>query len=124
MHRRAAIALVLVLASCASAGFELFEVQESDKLYFGTTYPGGAVTDAQWREFVDQIVVPLFPGFTELEGTGYWKGEREKSHIIVVTHPRGGEANGKIHHIIDEYKKRFMQEAVFWEKSAAEVPMH
>jgi uncharacterized protein DUF3574 len=124
MHRRAAIALLFVLASCAGTRFQLFEVQESDKLYFGTNRPGGTVSDAEWRDFVDQVIVPSFPGFTELEGTGYWKGEREKSHIIIVTHPRSGEDNGKIHHIIDEYKKRFMQEAVFWEKSDAEVPVN
>jgi hypothetical protein len=123
MTRRSALAVLFVfLASCGS--LRLFEVQDQDTLYFGTSrVNAAAVSDAEWRDFVEQVVVPAFPGFTEVEGTGYWKGQREASRMIVVVHPRSGEDNGKIQHIIDEYKRRFQQEAVFWTKSAVDVPM-
>jgi len=123
MQRRITAALfVILLASCGS--FRLFEMQEQDTLYFGTGRTNAApVSDAEWRDFVEHEVVPAFPGFTEMEGTGYWKGQREAAHMIIVVHPQSGEDNGKIQHIIDEYKSRFQQEAVFWTKGTVHVPM-
>ena len=124
MSRRIAVAVVAILIASCTSSFRLFEVQEQDTLYFGTNRPNAAaVSDVEWREFVDQVIVPAFPGFTEMQGTGYWKGEREASHIIVVVHHQSGEDNGKIQHVIDEYKHRFQQEAVFWTKASVDVPM-
>ncbi len=116
----AAIALAL-LVSCGSA--HLVDVQQIDTLYFGTARPGGVVSDAEWKTFVEEVITPRFPGFTEWSATGHWQGEREASHVVEMTHPRGAEGDRKIAEIIDAYKARFQQQAVFWvrERGLAEA---
>ena len=121
-RRRAAAILFVVLASCSS--FRLFEAQDQDTLYFGTARVNApAVSDTEWRAFVEHEIVPAFPGFSEIEGYGYWKGVGEPGHIVIIVHPRSGDANGHIQHIIDAYKRQFQQEAVFWTKASVDVPM-
>ena len=100
------------------------EVQEADSLYFGTNKPGGVVSDAEWREFVEQTITPVFPGFTEFEATGHWRGAAERTHVIVIVHPNNAADNGNIRHIIEEYKRRFTQDAVFWTRGEAQVPVN
>jgi hypothetical protein len=103
-----ALALI-VLTACV----HLVEVQDRDTLYFGTGRPnGGMVSEAEWRAFVDEVITPRFPGFTEWPAEGHWKAERELTHVVEITHldRRGNDA--KVHEIIVEYKRRFEQEAV------------
>ncbi len=115
---RASLALVLaLLVSCSS--FHLVEVQEVDRMYFGTATPTGVVSDAEWKSFVDEVVTPRFPGFTEWNAVGHWQNEREESHVIEVVHPQSGEADRKVAEIIAAYKSRFHQQAVFWTRSRA-----
>ncbi len=45
------------------------------ELYFGTAREGGAVTDAEFKDFVDNHVTPRFPdGLTLLKGDGQFRG--------------------------------------------------
>ena len=91
------------------------------ELYFGRNIPsGGAVSEADWQKFVDEIVTPRFPdGLTVLDADGQWRGKdgsiaREESKVIVLLYPRKQRKimNAKIEEIRAEYKKRFAQEAV------------
>ncbi len=117
MRRYAPIALLL-LASCAAT---LFVQQQSTTLYFGTGKPDGSVvTRAEWDAFVRDQITPAFPGFTEWEAKGFWKGESETTHVVAIVHGYGKDA--AIRTIIEEYKQRFAQEAVYFVRSEVFVP--
>jgi hypothetical protein len=52
-------------------------------------------------------------GFTVWTAEGTWKGTREPSFVLEVTHPeRSASADSAIVAIIGEYKRRFNQESV------------
>ena len=103
-----ALVLILFLTACGT----LVEVQDRDTLYFGTNKPNGVISDAEWGRFVEQVITPRFPGFTEWDAQGHWKSERELTHVVEIIHPDRSANNAKIHEIIEEYKRRFQQEAV------------
>jgi hypothetical protein len=94
-----------------------------DVLYFGRNRPtGGLVTDAQWQNFLDQVVTPRFPaGLTVVSATGQWRGrsgavEQEQAEILTLFHAGDGPARRAVAEIAAEYKKRFQQEAVLRER--------
>lgn len=104
------------------------EVWKRTELYFGTTKPGGEVSDAEFTAFSDKVITPAFPdGFTELTGRGQWRGSdgvitREKSKVIVVLYPLSDrDANREIEEIRAEYKKQFQQESVLRTDSVEKV---
>lgn len=115
-----AAAVALGLAGCASLapcrGGETPMVRET--LYFGTAMPGGRVSAAQWRAFVEEVVTPRFPqGLTVWPASGQWRGEdgrivREGSEVLELVHPDGAEPDRAVHEITQLYKSRFRQEAV------------
>ncbi len=113
------VLLLLLLTSCGH--IRISEVQEADTLFFGTSRAGGVVTDEEWRDFVDHVIVPAYPGFTEWQAIGHWRSERETTHVVLIVHPRGSGRD--IDRIIEEYKRRFQQESVFWMRGRALVPM-
>lgn len=117
MRRVAPFALFLLVACSAT----WYVRQESDTLYFGTSKPDGSVvTAAEWQQFVHDVIVPRFPGFTVLEGEGEWKGRAEATHIVVIVHP--AEDQQKIREIIDAYKKQFQQESVLRVREDVWIP--
>lgn len=96
-----------------------------DTLYFGRSRSdGGTVSDAHWRAFVDDTIVPRFPdGFTVLDAEGHWRGGdgaivREASKVVIVLH--GGEVTSlqAIEAIVADYKRLFAQEAVLRERAS------
>ncbi len=96
-----------------------------DMLYFGRHRPdGGVVSDVEWRAFVDDALTPRFPdGLTIVSATGQWRGaddriEREPSEVVTILHAGDVAARRAIDEIVDEYKRRFMQEAVLRERAA------
>jgi hypothetical protein len=122
MTRAATLLLSLLLAACAS--IRVAEVQDADTLFFGTSRVNAApVSDEEWRDFVDQVIVPRFPGFTEWEAIGHWRSERETTHVVVIVHRHHMGDDGAIDEIINEYKRRFTQDAVFWMRGPAAVPI-
>ena len=110
--KRASIALAIFLTACTS--MQLVEVQDVDTLYFGMNRPGGVVSEAEWKTFVAEVIVPEFDGFTEWSATGHWKGNEEPSRVVQIAHLARRGNDERILRIINEYKKRFDQEAVFW----------
>ncbi len=126
--RTAAAFLLLLTLSCA--GLAVYERQEMDTLYFGTQKPDGSapVTDAEWQRFLADEITSRFPsGLTTWEASGQWRDEhnvieRERTHIVQVVHPAGGDAEGRITAIIALYRKRFAQESVFRVRSDVWMP--
>ncbi|MDQ6799320.1 MAG: DUF3574 domain-containing protein [Acidobacteriota bacterium] len=118
MRRLAPVAFLLIIACSAT----LYVRQVSDTLYFGTEKPDHTVvTDAEWQQFLHDVVTPRFPGFTHWEAHGSWKNKAEETHVLVIIHPNGGSA--AIAQIIDQYKRRFSQEAVFQVRSVVSLPV-
>src|SRR5436190_2037635 len=109
--------LLLFLVACSS--LQLVEVQKCDTLYFGTARPGGVVSDAEWKAFVDEVITTRFPGFTEWNGEGHWQREHEATHIVQIVHKSRSANDHLVGEIIDAYKSRFKQEAVFWVRTRA-----
>lgn len=89
-------------------------------LYFGRNIPsGGEVSDAQWRQFLDEVVTPRFPdGLSVLDVYGQWKSTRtgaiarERSKRLSIIVPDAAAAATQVEAIKAAYKQRFRQESV------------
>src|SRR5262245_60739912 len=63
------------------------------ELFFGSTRPGGEVTDTEFQQFLDGFVRPRFPdGLTLLVGHGQWRSAegatvRERSMLLILLYP-------------------------------------
>lgn len=84
------------------------------------------VSDKEIGKFLSDVVAPRFPGFTVLQGIGYWKGKSEGCIVLVILHEDRNHEDypntlHRIKRIINEYKKRFHQESVLWLQSEVEV---
>jgi hypothetical protein len=98
-------------------------------LYFGTAKPdGSAVTDAEFKRFLDQHITPRFPdGLTVLAGFGQFRTSngaivQERSMVLTILYPfPAGDSSRKIEEIRTIYKRTFQQESVLRVDSAALV---
>lgn len=97
----------------------------SEMIYFGTQTPDGAVTSAQWTQFLGEVVTPRFPqGLTVWPASGQWKSTdgsitREASYALNLLHADDAANEAAIRAIVDDYRTRFRQEAVLRVKSRA-----
>ena len=112
MRRAAPIVLLLFVACFSGSGYVWYEKQEQDTLYIGATkWHGGVVTDAEWDQFLKEVVSPRFPGYTHWMAHGVWKNQSEDTHVLVIVHEQGHEA--AIQTIIDQGKLRLDQQEIF-----------
>lgn len=86
------------------------------ELFFGMERPNGKpITSAEFAEFVDSTVTPVFPdGLTVLEGNGQWNTAdrglvREQSKVLVLLHDGMDDV---IDGIRNAYKTIFNQDSV------------
>jgi hypothetical protein len=98
------------------------------ELYFGTDRPGGAVSEAEFIQFIDYEVTPKFPdGLTLLTGYGQFKNSsgvivKERSNVLILFYPvQTEDANKLIQEIREAYIKAFQQESVLRVDSFAMV---
>lgn len=125
--KRAALRIVVPLAAlfleaCASAPScpPGLSTGTAIDLYFGRGVAGGReVTDAQWREFVDQVLIREFPaGSTTFDASGTWFSTRqnrtisERSAMVSVIVPDARASAPMVERLIAEYKTRFAQDSV------------
>jgi hypothetical protein len=90
------------------------------ELFFGTAKPIGAVTEEEFRAFVDAEVTPRFPdGLTVIKGDGQFRGEddvlvKEQSFVLILLYPLDGSltSSREIDRIRELYKEQFDQESV------------
>ena len=89
------------------------------QLFMGRGGPGGEIVDdAAWDAFLAEEVTPRFPdGLTALDARGQWRGsdgliKQERSKLLVILAPPGGDARSRLDAISREYKLQFSQEAV------------
>jgi len=105
-------------ANCALDGGE--EAVRSE-LYFGLLRRSGAVVSTEeWQRFVDEVVAPRLPdGFTVVESYGQYLPAgggspiREPSRVLTVVYAGNGDKHRRLIEIVELYKQRFDQEAVF-----------
>ena len=77
-----------------------------------------AVSDADWRRFVDEVITPRFPdGLSVMDVQGQWRAPggtlvREPSKVVYLVLDGGPDDPAKIAHIRDDYKARFHQQSV------------
>jgi len=97
------------------------------KLYFGlgpADAPEKGVSEAKWREFLDQEVTPRFPaGLSVIDVYGQWlskraqsapngKPERIRSKLLIIDYPDTPENNAKVQAIRTAWKKRTGDQSV------------
>jgi Protein of unknown function (DUF3574) len=91
------------------------------ELFFGTSKPDGtAVTEAEWRGFLDREITERFPdGLTVLTGLGQWQETddeivQERSRVVILLYPpeAAAESGTKIEQIRTAYERQFQQESV------------
>ena len=76
------------------------------------------VDDTAWAAFLSDTVTPRFPdGLSVLEAQGQWRDSQgrvqtERSKLLVVLVPQGGDHTRLIDEVSDEYKRQFDQESV------------
>jgi hypothetical protein len=125
--KRAALRIVvplaaLFLAACADAPpcAPGLAAGSAIDLYFGRGVAGGReVTDAQWRDFVEQVLIREFPdGSTIFDASGTWFSTRqnrtisERSAMVSLIVPDARHAAPKVERVIAEYKQHFAQDSV------------
>ena len=77
-----------------------------------------AVTEADWRRFIDEVVTPRYPdGLSIMDVQGQWRAPggvlvREPSKIVYLVLDGGPDDPAKIANIRDSYKQRFHQKSV------------
>ena len=117
------VALAAVAASCsgsdAPACPDGTEHYVEYRLFMGRGGGDGEVVDdAAWEAFLSDTVTPRFPdGLTVLDARGQWRGssgaiQSERSKVLLVLAPPGGDAPRLIAEIADEYIRAFQQESV------------
>lgn len=77
-------------------------------------------TENKNREQIEKIVSELFDGFTVIESTGYWRGQREISLIIEILDTGLVNVAERIEFIAEKIKKINDQESVLVTKHEIE----
>lgn len=106
----------------AAAGTSVYtgDLWRRTELYFGTEQSDGTpVTEADFEQFVDDVITPRFPdGLTLLTGYGQFRNSEdviieEQSFLLILLYPRDDTAaNSEIEEIRELYKGAFEQESV------------
>ena len=114
--RVAVTILLLLTVACSSSTMVV------DTLYFGTEVNGHPeVEDAEWTQFLEEVVSPRFPGFTTWKAVGHWKSNPEDTHVLQIAFDPTRENEMKIVEIVHEYRRRFRQEAVMRVRGRSQV---
>jgi hypothetical protein len=121
MSRAALVSLALLCAGCTTAPPRCATGQEAavnELIYFGTATPDGVVSADAWNGFLRDVVTPHFPqGLTTWDASGQWRSAdgsltREASHVLNLVHAADMKSEAAVRDIVEQYKKRFRQEAV------------
>jgi Protein of unknown function (DUF3574) len=119
-----AVLLLLTATGCAGGGpvpapLPGTQALVRSELYFGRLKPDGSVvTDAEWRTFVAEQVVPRFPdGFTVLDALGQYRGRdgkiiAEPTKVLLIVHRPDARPRASVQEVRDVYRQLFQQESV------------
>lgn len=99
----------------------------SDTLFFGLSTARGPVSEADWNNFLRDIITPRFPdGLTYWPASGQWRGSdnqivREPSMVLQIIHPDSPQADLAILEIILRYEQQHEQDSVLRVRDVVEV---
>lgn len=83
---------------------------------FGFEKPGAHVTAEEFNLFVNEAIVPRFPGITIVQAEGRWpRGMEvvsEESRLVTIIGQDGPDLTAELRIIAEAYKARFSQESV------------
>ena len=117
------VSAVMVVAACAKTDAAACP-EETDRFVKYELFMGRGgqssevVNDEAWAIFLGDTVTPRFPdGLTVLDARGQWHAseglvQKERSKLLVVLVPQGGDHTRLIDEVSDEYKRQFDQESV------------
>ncbi len=106
------------------------------ELYFGVGSEDGnatrvqeqAVSEQQWRDFLDREVTPRFPdGLTVFDGYGQWRfhdattPNRLKTKVLVILHEDTPQRRADIEAIRSAWKNMTLHESVLWSQEKVDV---
>jgi hypothetical protein len=106
------------------------------ELYFGVGEESGAsareqtdaISEAQWRAFLDKEVTPRFPdGLTVFDAYGQWlfrgaaEPNRLRTKVLVVLHENTPQRRADIEAIRLAWKQATKHQSVLWAQQAVEV---
>ena len=106
------------------------------ELYFGVGEESGAsdreqtdaISEAQWRDFLDKQVTPRFPdGLTVFDAYGQWlfRGAKEpnrlRTKVLVVLHENTPQRRADIEAIRLAWKQATKHQSVLWSQQAVDV---
>lgn len=123
-----ALALLALLGGCAvkpngaltQCGGALGAPMLVFELYFGRSVPARAdVTDAEWSDFVNQVVTPTLPnGFTVFDADGAWMNPvtrrtiHEHTKVLLAAMPNDPQSVAAMGRIRTAYQLQFHQQLV------------
>lgn len=93
-------------------------IGQISRVYLGQQTPSGAISDADFQQFITDVVTPKFPsGFTLLSGEGQWRGKagemhREATRVLEIAHDHNPYTRARVHDLANDYKRRFAQQSV------------
>ncbi|MCX7093228.1 MAG: DUF3574 domain-containing protein [Methylobacter sp.] len=103
-------------------------VNQLNRFYFGMNKPiGGAVSDLEFNQFLQQEISSRFPkGLTLFEAKGQWQNakgmiDQEESRVVEIVCDDTPENRDKVAAIAAKYKVLFAQQAVMVIKSRSEI---
>ena len=119
--------LLLIVLACLGC----MPANQLNRLYFGMNKPaGGAVSEHEFNQFLQQEISPRFPkGLTLFAAKGQWQGakgtvEQENSRVVEIVCDDTAENRDKVATIAAKYKALFGQEAVVVITSRPEIVFH
>ena len=121
MRRFALALLILGLAGAAEARTSCpvgLQPATTAELFFGRDVgPDFGVTDADWRQFIDQEISPRFPnGLTVADVFGEWQGKsgfvREPTKALFVVLSGAPGEQDRLEQVRSAYRSRFNQDSV------------
>lgn len=95
------------------------------QFWFGMNIPGSVsgVDLRDFESFLADSVTPHFSGFSIVDATGYWKGEKEYCRVLSILSEDSDSFRNQCRIIAEHYKTRFQQEAVAYAFSATQFTM-
>ncbi|MCY4497557.1 MAG: DUF3574 domain-containing protein [Rhodospirillaceae bacterium] len=118
----AVVVFALVLTACADVQVTTSECEDGGELWSEYRLFMGrgdgdreVVTDEDWNAFLADTITPRFPdGLSVFDIAGQGTNadgtlEQERTKMLLVLAPQGGDSLDKMNEISDEYKQRFSQ---------------
>jgi hypothetical protein len=84
--------------------------------YFGTKIKNNdiscIVTNKEWKKFVKNNIATRFNSFSVSNKTGYWNGDKEKTHTLTLIHKEDPKIMDNLINLAKEYSLIYKQDEI------------